>query len=333
MQRIWTIFRFRILEFVRDRGALLWNFLLPLILVVVFAFSFQDKTNVFTAGYIGKPNLLEQQAGSLRKIPAIHWQSFDDNAQMLLKLKQHTIDIAINLEQKTYWINPQSPKSETLDMFFKPDILQRQILEGKPLRYVDWVLPGIIAANLMYGSLYGICLPIVRYRKKGYLKRLQATPLSVSEFLTAHILSRFLISQIIIVFIFFCSIILLNLKEIGNLWLALLVSCIGSLTFISLGTLLCSRTTSEEWLVGIIEIVSLPMFLFSQVWFSLDNASPWLQHLSNFLPLTYLIRAWREILYYEGTWHSVQADVFILIGFTTVFFLVGIGLFKWQQLK
>ena len=66
----------------------------------------------------------------------------------------------------------------------------REAVEGRQIRYVDWVLPGVIATNMMFSCLWGVGYVIVRYRKNGVLRRLQATPLTPFEFLSAQVVSR-----------------------------------------------------------------------------------------------------------------------------------------------
>ena len=94
------------------------------------------------------------------------------------------------------WINEKSNKGDLAERLLQAayvkseSVPERQTVTGRALRYVDWVLPGVLAMNIMFSSLWGVGWVVVRYRKNGVLRRLQATPLSAVEFLSAQVISR-----------------------------------------------------------------------------------------------------------------------------------------------
>src|SRR5271169_2741076 len=99
-----------------------------------------------------------------------------------------------------YWINENSPNGYLLERIFQNRIVpgyERRTVQGRQIRYVDWVVPGILAMNMMFSCLFGVGYVIVRYRKNGFLKRLKATPLNSFEFLSAQMVSRLILIQAI----------------------------------------------------------------------------------------------------------------------------------------
>ena len=105
------------------------------------------------------------------------------------KVERHQIDLLFDPGSNRYWINQTSPNGYIVEKLLiaayadSAEALQKILVEGDEIRYIDWVIPGVIAMNIMWGALFGIGYVIVRYRKFGVLKRLSATPVTAVEFL------------------------------------------------------------------------------------------------------------------------------------------------------
>ena len=106
----------------------------------------------------------------------------------------------------SYWINDESPKGYILEQVLRgstaPPEFDKQRVSGRVIRYVDWVVPGVLAMNMMFSCLFGVGYVIVRYRKNGMLKRLKATPLTPLEFLSAQVASRWWLTLATTVLVF-----------------------------------------------------------------------------------------------------------------------------------
>src|SRR6185369_13071850 len=125
-----------------------------------------------------------------------------DLDKAIAKVGRHQVDLLMDLRSQPgrYWINTESAKGETIEHLLKAapgPALERQATTGAPIRYVDWVAPGLLGMNMMFSCLFGIGYVIVRYRKSGYLKRLNATPLTSLEFLLAQLVSRLALTMLI----------------------------------------------------------------------------------------------------------------------------------------
>lgn len=330
----------RNLEFFRDKAALSWNILFPLFLIAGIYFGFDNFSKYsFKIGVIGQASELKEE---MIKLPVanlnyVKFVDIDNEAKGLKTLNHFGLDMLIDPVQQKYWFNETSKEGYFLDQLIQKSLAgnfmyTRINLESANIRYVDWVWIGILIINIMYGCMYGIGFVIVRYRKNGHLKRLQVTPLTVSQFLIAQVFSRIGIVIVSSVLIGFGCYFLLNLhlaESISYITLGL-VFLLGTLSFISLGLLLCSRVTSEEFSRGLIEFVSWPMLICSGAWFSLEGTHPWLQKFAYLLPSTHFIEASRQIALYGATFSDVMPNIVFLAGSTFLFFLIGISLFKWQ---
>ena len=99
-------------------------------------------------------------------------------ADAVTKVERHQLDMLVDPRTGRYWINDSSPKGYILERVLRGSggaAYAKQTVSGRAVRYVDWVVPGILSMNMMFGALYGVGYVIVRYRKNGVLKRLKAS--------------------------------------------------------------------------------------------------------------------------------------------------------------
>lgn len=335
MNKILALTHTRNLEFVRDKEGLTWNLLVPLFLLFALQMIFTDSNrSLFTIGIVGTQTNVHAAKESLSELPNVSYHYFQDAAKAQKELEQHQIDLLLdfNTTPKTYWMNQNSDKSQFLSHLVAKHYsdFSSQALQGPQIRYVDWVMPGVLAINMMYSCLYGIGYGIIRYRRSGYLKRLQSTPLTAFEFLLSQVFSRLLITQIVTILIFISCLLLFSTRMIGNVGLLLLLSILGSLSLISVGLLISARGQSDELSRGLLEVAAWPMLMLSGAFFTLEEAHPLLKQLAQCLPLTHIIAAAREIMLYNASWHTVWQHYLALIMITLILLSGASKLFRWQ---
>jgi ABC-2 type transport system permease protein len=318
-------------EFWRDRSSLSWNLFFPFLLVFGFAVIFNNSQAMFKVGILGEQDayLSKPQLFDIRHIQFI---PYSDETEAVDKLRQHQLDLLLELDQRVYWVNRSSPKGYMVEKLLTADDeeYRRVEVDGRPIRYVDWVLPGIIGMNVMFSCLFGVGYVIVRYRKNGVLKRLKATPLSAVEFLSAQIISRWLIVMFVALIIFFGCHLVLDTLMLGSYGAFFLVLAVGVLTMISLGLVIASRTRSEELTGGLLNLASWPMMGLSGVWFSLEGAPQIIKDLASLLPLTHIVEATRAISVEGATLASQMDHMLILMAMGVVFLTVGALTFSWD---
>lgn len=342
LRRFLAVLRARNLEFWRDRAALGWNLAFPFLLVAGFALVFSgDGKAEFKVGLLtsaGNPptataNSATQPPSPFLQTRYIEFVSYALQSEAERKLAHHQIDLLVDLAGEQYWLNPDSPKSylaARLLLAAEPHARQHQI-SGQAIRYVDFVLPGILGMNMMFSCLFGVGYVLVRYRKNAVLKRLQATPLTALEFVSAQVLSRLLIVLVISGSVFLSCWWLFDLLVLGSVWLLLLIAILGALALISLALLIASRLQSEELTGGLLNLTSWPMMILSGVWFSLEGAPEAVQQLAQLFPLTHLISAARAVMLDGAEVADVQADLLVLAGMSVLFLSAAAWLFRWQS--
>jgi len=340
------MFKARNHEFFRDKAAFGWNFLFPFLIIAGFGIIFGGreytgfKVGVFpseTETVSFADTSLPEKFIKTRSLDFIGVQNLEEGRE---KLQHHKIDFLVRLDSplQQYWVNESSPKGYIVERLFQASFIpddagygKKEAIQGKEIRYIDWLFPGILAMNMMFSALWGVGYTIVRYRKNGALKRLKATPLTAFEYLTAQALSRIFLLVFTLVVVWVGADLLFSFHVEGSYIELLIVFTIGSLSMTSLGLLLASRGTSEEFASGALNFIAWPMMFLSEVWFSLEGAPQWVKNFAEIFPLTHLLRAARRIMNDGASLTEVGSECFILLAFTLLFLVLGATLFSWNE--
>ncbi len=334
--RIYALFVARNIEFFRDKAALTWSILLPVLIIFVFAYAFTDENPEKFKVAIVSADQLNPPADEFRSTRFIKFIEVEDIDASLRKIERHQVDMLFDANTRRYWINQTSPNGYIAEKLLiaafagSDQKLKQNLVQGDEVRYLDWVIPGVIAMNMMWGALFGIGYVIVRYRKFGVLKRLRATPVTSVEFLTAQIMSRLWLLLVVNVLIFIGMDYFVDFRMNGSYLDLFIVFTLGCICLICCGLVIAARISSEEVANGLLNLMSWPMMFLSGVWFSLEGAHPWMQKFALILPLTHVTDAAREIMI-DGAGLVQVADHLLVLGVTSVvLLLIGAKIFRWE---
>jgi ABC-type multidrug transport system permease subunit len=306
----------------------------PFVLVFGLAIVFSGSdSNQFTVAVLDDSAAVAAHKHAFYATRFVEFVPVENPADAIRKVGRHQFDLLLEREPRArYWINPESPSGyvvERLLLQVDPNA-ERQVVTGEAVRYVDWLVPGILGMNIMFGCLFGVGYVVVRYRKNGFLKRLRATPLSAFEFITAQALSRLLLILAVQAIVFTGVKLLLDISMQGSYLALFLVALLGSSALIALALVIAARIDSEELAGGALNLLTFPMMLLSGVFFSLEGAPRWLQNLAGALPLTPMLEAARAIMIDGAGIIGVLPELGILLGMTVLFLAVGSALFRWR---
>lgn len=327
-KRFFAVIKARNIEFFRDRATLGWNLVFPILLLVGFSFIFSDGGRA-----VYKVGLTQEHADSaFVSTKHIQFIPYQDAELAKIKVSQHEIDLYVDFEKASYWVNDTSPKGYFVEKLLLADHkgFERHLSSGQKIRYVDWVLPGILGMNMMFSCLFGVGYVIVRYRKNAVLKRLNATPLTAFEFVSAQLISRLFIVIAMSAIVYTGCNFFFDFYMLGSYFDLLIIGMLGALSLIALGLLLASRSKSEELTGGLLNLSSWPMMLLSGVWFSLEGAPVAIRNFAEFLPLTHLVSGARKIITEGATLADISYHVYILSAMTAVCLALGAYFFNWN---
>ena len=338
LRRIFAVFVARNREFVRDRSSLAWNLLLPVALVFGLSYAFDGQRDEYTVGVLQAETEIDMSSHPFFETRYVRFVPYENVDDAMLKVERHQLDLLIEVGPPTrYWINPTAATGYFVEFALlqasstaTSNVIKEQVA-GQPVRYADWILPGILGMNMMFSCLFGVGYVIVRYRKNGFLKRLRATPLTSLEFITAQVASRMMLIMLITSVVYTGTHLLLDTRMEGSYATLFIVGLVGAISMVSLGLVVSARVTSEELAGGLLNLINWPMMLLSGVWFSLEGTGETVQRISQVFPLTHVLKSARAVILDGATFAEIAPSLGALLLLSAVFLTVGARIFRWEQ--
>src|SRR5262250_1402079 len=335
----------RVREFLREREAVFWVFIFPVLMTFALGIAFRntapDKTLVAIEAEATDPqvseiaNVLSRSSEITVTVLAPH--------EATQALRSGKVSIVVKPQQGAfaYRFDPTRPESRTARLIVD-DVLQRgkgrtdvvNIEEEKitepGARYVDFLVPGLIGMNLMGSGLWGLGFTVVIARSRKILKRFAATPMRRSHYLLSFMLSRllFLVPEVAAVVVFAWLVFGFTVR--GS-WLSVsLITLLGGFTFSAIGMLIAARPTTIEGVSGLMNFIMLPMWLLSGTFFSSERFPQVFQPFIKVLPLTALNTLLRSVMNEGAPLWSNWIPIAILLAWLCISFLVALKIFRWQ---
>lgn len=332
----------RYLEFVREPEALFWTFVFPVLLTAGLGLAFRNKpVDQVRVGVLAGARS-EALAAALGADARVQVQSLDSAAgARSLRTGKVALLVAPTDSGVTYRFDEMRPEARTARML-TDDILQRaggrqdalrtaeEHIRERGSRYIDFLLPGLLGMNLMGTGIWGIGFAIVDQRRKKLLKRLVATPMSRAEYLMSFMLSRlgWLVLEVGVLVGF--GVFVFGVPLRGSFATLALACLLSALMFACVGLMVAARPRTIEAASGLMNLVMLPMWVFSGVFFNAANFPDALQPFIQALPLTAVVDAVRATML-EGASLAVLLPEFAVIGaWLAGSFLVALRIFRWQ---
>ena len=331
--------RFR--EFYREPIAIFWVYGFPLIIAIVLGLAFRSaevpppKVDVENEADPSRAAAIVQQLKDAKIDAALHTKAECEERSkrgiVFLYLIPSDKDIKYVYDphnasavQARYRVDSTLVRATGAKLPFE-DV---EVTEtGK--RYIDFLFPGLVAMNIMGGGVFGIGFVLVDMRARKLFKRLMASPMNRGDFLRAMMVSRllFLIPEMFSLLV--VARWLFGVPVEGSWALLIVVVLFGATAFAGIGLLIASRTEKTETASGLVNLVAMPMWLFSGVFFSATNFPAWAQPFVQALPLTQLINALRGVMLRGEGVMQVWPSLAILATYTVVTFTLALRWFKW----
>jgi ABC-2 type transport system permease protein len=352
---LFELVRSRVLEFLREPEAVFWVYGFPVVMVLALGLAFRAQPQPDSRVAVVEPPSAPDAEGSATTAtggprPAIPLGSADGlvveerpRDVALERLRTGRIDLVVEgLPSGVRFHLDESRPESVLARSRVRDLLERAAgrtdrldVESRALtepgsRYVDFLVPGLMGLSLLGGGLWGVGFATVEMRMRKLLKRFLATPMRRGEFLLAMMLSRmaFMIPEMLIVLA--CARWLFDVRIFGSpLALAFLV-ILGATSNAGLGLLLASRAKSMETVSGILNLVMLPMWLGSGVFFPRDRYPEWLVPLLDLLPLSPLVDALRGVMLEGLPLTALWPQVATVAAWGIVSFAIALRIFRWM---
>ena len=331
-----TMVRFKLI--LREPEAIFWIFIFPILLAVGLGIAFRNRpADVLQVGAT-TPQLKQALAADKGLTAATMDEAAGTHALatggILLLAIQRPDGVA-------YKYDDTNPDARTARLVADGAI---QTAAGQPeavrvenvpvhetgARYIDFVVPGLLGMNLMGSAMWGLGFAIVEARQKKLLKRMVASPMPRWQYLASFLLSRLLMLIIeVAVFLGFARLVF-GVPFRGSLWQLGFLCVLTSLAFSALGLLVSSRAKTMEAASGLMNLVMLPMWILSGVFFSASRFPAVIQPLVRALPLTAAIDAMRGNMLQGMNLGQMIVPVGILLAWFVAPFAVSLRIFRWR---
>jgi ABC-type multidrug transport system permease subunit len=324
--------------FLREPEALFWVFIFPILLAVGLGIAFRNRPADVLPVAATSPQLTQ----ALNADKGLKAETMDEGAGTHA-LAIGTIQLlAIQTPQGvSYKYDDTNPDARIARLLADRAIqaaagrhdavaAQNQLIHETGSRYIDFVVPGLLGMNLMGSAIWGIVFAIVEARQKKLLKRLVASPMPRWQYLASFLLSRLLLLVIeVAAFLGFAKI-AFGVPFRGSLAELIFLCLITSLAFSAMGLLISSRARTMEAASGLMNLVMLPMWILSGVFFSASRFPAILQPVVRALPLTAAIDALRGNMLQGQSLTQLTVPVLTILAWLIISFVASVGIFRWR---
>jgi ABC-2 type transport system permease protein len=337
----------RLREFYREPAAVFWVYGFPLVMAVALGLAFRENPEPqYHVDVTGPESAAVVQTLQAEKTPKgesrfVVQEAAADVAHNRLRTDKTDLVVTAAARQYDYEFVPTRPGSR-LARDEVNGVLQRaggrrdpvenqsQEMNERGGRYIDFLVPGLLGMGVMGGGLWGLGFVTVDMRIRKLLKRFLATPMRRSDFLAAMLISRllFLMPEVLTLLLF--SWLVFGVTITGSVAAVVLLILLGSFAFSGLGLLVASRATTMETVSGLMNLVMLPMWLLSGIFFSSQRFPDLLQPLIRVLPLTALINALRAVMLEGATLASQWGEILTLALWGCLSFALALRFFRWS---
>ncbi|HEX9577702.1 MAG TPA: ABC transporter permease [Myxococcales bacterium] len=329
---LWQLTLTRLRLFFREPGAIFWTFGFPLVLSIALGIAFRNRQPEPVHIAVESEELEARLRGEQIRLHVL------DAGAARTALRTGKVELVVQPGPPiVYLFDPTRPESRlaraladaALHPRGAPATVDKALTEPGS-RYIDFLIPGLIGMTIMSSGMWGIGYVVVEVRTRKLLKRLVATPMSKSQFLWSFVLMRTLFLFLELPILLGFGKLIFDVGVAGSLPLLVAVSCMGALAFAGLGLLVASRAQNTQTVSGLINLVMLPMFVASGVFFSTARFPDAVQPYLRVLPLTALNDALRAVMIDGSGVRAIATQLGILALIAAVSFAAALQIFRWR---
>jgi ABC-type multidrug transport system permease subunit len=328
-------------EFVRETEAIFWVFCFPLVLALALGFAFREKPPDRVPVAIVAGTNAQQRLATLQNSPSLLPRIMSD-AEARDALRRGKVSLTIDgTDSVVYRFDATRPDSQSA-LREADDALQsaagrRNIVATREervheqgARYIDFLIPGLLGMNLMGTGMWGMGFTIANARMKKLLKRFISTPMRKTDYLLSQFLSRLIWLVIEVSVLVAFGWLVFGVRVNGSLLVLAILCIVGGFAFSGVGLLTASRVKTVEAVSGLMNIIMMPMWLCSGVFFSYERFPDSVKPIIRMLPLTLLNDALRAVINDAAGLSQIALNLGVLALWGVITFAIGIRVFRWQ---
>jgi ABC-2 type transport system permease protein len=353
-----SIFQLVLLQFrtfFREPAIIFWAIIFPILMAWVLGIAFTTKGEVnktvmvVDAGAGSSMSYLRFEGAVKEEVYGTDIQNptrfkfiithSEEKALTAMKKGEISLFLKVIKDSLTYNYDTQNPDAVNTFLLLEralsnkagsPQIKSKTVpITTKGNRYIDFLIPGLIAMGIMNSCLWGISWNLIEFRMKKLLRRMVATPMKKSDFLLSLLITRIIICAVETSLLLLFAFLYFKMSIEGSVAGLVLVYLSGIIAFSGISILISSRVSKSEVGNGLINAVSLPMVILSGIFFSYHNFPDWSVNIIKYLPLTLLADTIRGIFNEGSGLSQVMFPCAILSSLGVLTFFAGMKLYKW----
>ena len=335
-------------EYLREPGILFWAIFFPILLALGLGLAFSgggesEKTiAVVCSSDCDFPYNLKSEAEKLLGNDKIGFTRYKfeetnwDESILMLKKGMVSMILKVDGEDIQYHFDPNNAEANYAYLQLSgaikgeaPDPGNITVLEQEGTRYIDFLVPGLLAMGVMMSCMWGISYSNVDRRNKKLLRRMVATPMKKHNYVASQLISRIMLSTIEVILLVGITKWIFDIAITGSIVALILLVIAGNVAFTGLAILIASRTSNTQIANGLINLVVMPMMVMSGIYFSYHNFPDFMITVIQFLPLTVLADSVRTVFLEGATLVNVLPQLIGLFAFGLILYGLGIRIYKW----
>jgi ABC-2 type transport system permease protein len=347
--------------FLRNHQAIFFSLFMPLIILFIFGSIDFDKPGKMQIGLVTHAPSL-QTAQFVKQIRAVKTLAIDvgtlesELAQLNGGNRTAVIDVPDDLlsrgnssepRQLSVYVNAGRPVEAQIALAFLNQLadhvslavagapllftIKQQSVAAHNFRYIEFLLPGVIAMAIMQMSVFSVAFVFTRYKEQGILKRLLATSMRPHQFVIANIITRLFMAVTQTSLFIALGIVNFHIHVAGSFWLLAVCVILGALMFLGLGFTISGLSKNLETAPLLANIVVFPMLFMGNVFFSVSNMPPWLRWFADYLPLTFFSGAMRGVMTDGAGVFGIKRELISMVLWASGLIALAIFTFRFQE--
>ncbi|EMJ60136.1 MULTISPECIES: ABC transporter permease [Leptospira] len=360
MKQAFQLINIQLKEFYREPAILFWAFVFPIAMAGILGIAFKNRgSEEVKIAILENSYQLEELkkildstrdknekskeknlASDSDKLPSLKFLVLSKN-EAIRDLKRGKLNVIVERTQGgkiRFFFDTDNPNGQRDYLLILAKIrsrytdfeLQVDRLDSKGVRYIDYLVPGMLAMGVMNSCLWGVGWNLIEMRMKKLLRRMSATPMNKLSFLISFFFTRLIVTTIESAILLGFTLFTFENALEGSFGAIIMIFLSGNFAFSCIGIFVGSRAANSQVGNGLINAVTFPMMILSGVFFSYQNFPEIVLPIIKNLPLTLMADSLRTVFIEGAGFISVIPAVVGLFVYGIVFLFVGNKIFRWS---
>lgn len=212
----------------------------------------------------------------------------------------------------------------------EPFTVSSQQTQNESLSRFDYTFAGLLGFSIIGIGIFGPINVFPELKKQGILRRFHTTTLRVWQYFTATMASQAVIGMVSVVVQFAVAITIFNLNVVGNYFELAIFLILSIVTILGIGLAVGGWAKNERQAAPLANLIVFPMMFLSGTFFPRFLMPEWLQNASGLLPLTPVIDGIRLIATEGKHLTQIGPQLGLLVAWMIIVYVIAFRVFRWE---